>query len=155
MEVSMTILIRTIAEDDREDWLKLWNAYLAFYKMEIAPAVTEKTWSRIIDPASPLTCRVAEVDGRVAGFVIHFTHPSTWVVEEDCYLEDLYVDENLRGQGVGRALIDDLVGLAEEHGWARLYWHTDEGNHRARKLYDSYVEADGHVRYRINFAKRR
>jgi GNAT superfamily N-acetyltransferase len=151
----MTILIRTIADDDRETWLTLWNAYLAFYKVEIAPEVTEKTWSRIVDPASPLTCRVAEVDGRVAGFAIHFTHPSTWVVSDDCYLEDLYVDETLRGQGVGRALIDDLVGFAEEKGWARLYWHTDEGNHRARKLYDSYVEADGHVRYRINFAKRR
>lgn len=92
-------------------------------------------------------------DGKVSGFAIHFTHPSTWVVSDDCYLEDLFVDEEIRGAGLGRALLDDLVALSRANGWSRLYWHTDENNHRARKLYDSYVETDGHVRYRIDFRK--
>jgi predicted GNAT family acetyltransferase len=61
------------------------------------------------------------------------------------------VDETARGQGIGKALLDDLVTKAKTNGWARLYWHTDEGNETARKLYDQYVEADGHVRYRMSF----
>lgn len=150
----MTIEIRTIEEADADAWHRLWHGYITFYRVDVPPAVTQKTWSRVLDPASPLTCRVAVVDGEVAGFAIHFTHPSTWVMTDDCYLEDLYVDEVRRGAGIGRALIDDLVALGETNGWSRLYWHTDEGNQRARKLYDSYVEADGHVRYRIRLAKR-
>jgi len=46
---------------------------------------------------------------------------------------------------LGRALIDDLVA----RGWARLYWHTRQSNDTARRLYDTYVDADAFVRYRL------
>ena len=52
-------------------------------------------------------------------------------------------------KGVGRALITDLQALAKANGWQRLYWHTDEGNATARRLYDSFTPSDGHVRYRM------
>lgn len=151
----MTLEIRTAERSDEADWRKLWQGYLTFYEVDVPFEVTDKTWARILDPASPLTCRLAVVDGSVVGFAIHFTHPSTWVISDDCYLEDLYVDSDVRGAGVGRALLDDLVALGERSGWARLYWHTDQNNHRARKLYDSYVEVDDHVRYRMDLRKRR
>ena len=103
-----------------------------------------------MDPGSPVKARLALLDGQVAGFAIHLHHPSTWVATEDCYLEDLFVADAARGQGLGRALIDDLVTLARSKGWSRLYWHTDETNARARALYDQYVPSDGHIRYRMN-----
>ena len=102
-----------------------------------------------MDPASPLAGRVAVAEGVVQGFALHHHHCSTWVAGEDCYLEDLFVADAARGLGLGRALIDDLIALAKARGWHRLYWHTDEGNSRARALYDSYAPWDGHVRYRL------
>jgi GNAT superfamily N-acetyltransferase len=102
-----------------------------------------------MDPASPVKMRLALVDGVPVGFAIHLHHPSTWVLGEDCYLEDLFLAPAARGQGIGRALIDDLIALARAKGWHRLYWHTDEDNATARKLYDTYVQTDGHVRYRM------
>jgi GNAT superfamily N-acetyltransferase len=145
----MTTNIRDALPTDEKAWRKLWAGYLAFYKVNLDPAVTDATWKRILDPASPVAMRVAEKDGTLAGFAIHLIHPSTWVIDNDCYLEDLYLDAKFRGQGIGRALLDDLVELSRKNGWARLYWHTDEGNATARKLYDTYVETDGHVRYRM------
>jgi GNAT superfamily N-acetyltransferase len=142
-------MIRDAAPSDNVAFLKLWQAYLAFYSVDLAPEVTASTWNRLMDPASPVKARLAEVDGQVLGFAIHMHHPSTWVMTEDCYLEDLYVAEVARGQGLGRALIDDLIGLARAEGWARLYWHTNEDNSRARALYDQYVTSDGHIRYRL------
>ncbi|MDL2400065.1 GNAT family N-acetyltransferase [Rhizobium mayense] len=147
----MTVVIRDARHEDEARWRELWADYLAFYGVGIAPDITDKTWRRAFDPASAIFMRVAEVDGEVKGFTLCLTHEGTWVRAPDCYLEDLFVAESARGLGVGRALMDDLVALCKKNGWARLYWHTEESNATARKLYDSYVESDGHIRYRINF----
>ncbi len=145
----MSLKIREARPEDRAEWLSLWKDYLAFYKVDLSSDVTDHTWNRILDPASRISMRVAELDGRLGGFAIHHFHESTWVKAPDCYLEDLFVHESLRGKGAGRALIDDLITLCRKEGWTRLYWHTGEDNAQARKLYDSYIESDGHVRYRI------
>jgi GNAT superfamily N-acetyltransferase len=145
------IHIRDAEPADKAAFRKLWASHLAFYKVTLADDVTDHTWARILDPASRVAMRVAEVDGQLAGFAIHHFHDSTWVKTPDCYLEDLFLDETFRGKGIGRALMEDLVALCAQNGWSRLYWHTDEGNVTARKLYDSFVKSDGHVRYRIKF----
>lgn len=147
----MDLSIRDARSEDQDAWLKLWNDYLAFYNVDLTEDVTAHTWARIIDPASRVSARLAIQDGNVVGFAIHHFHDSTWVKTPDCYLEDLFIDANIRGRGIGRALIDDLISICREKGWSRLYWHTNEENERARKLYDSYVSSDGHIRYRIKF----
>ena len=145
----MTVELRDASPPDETAFLTLWDRYLAFYEVDLDPAVSAATWARLIDPASPVKARLATKDGQVMGFAIHLHHPSTWVATEDCYLEDLFITDAARGQGLGRALIDDLVAIACAKGWSRLYWHTDEGNGQARALYDSYAPTDGHIRYRV------
>lgn len=145
----MTIEIRSAEAGDKAAWLPLWQAYLAFYNVTLDPAVTASTWARITDPSERLSMRLAFVDGRLGGFAIHHQHDSTWAIAPECYLEDLFVDGEMRGHGIGRALIDDLLEIVRTRGWSGLYWHTDEGNARARALYDQYVKSDGHIRYRM------
>lgn len=143
------VLIRDAAPADRQAWLHLWRGYLAFYETPLEEAVTAMTWNRIIDPLSPVFTRLAVADGAVAGFATCILHPRTWAVEPACYLEDLFVDPQRRGQGIGRALIDNLIATGQRDGWTNLYWHTNADNETARKLYDSYDKADGFVRYRL------
>ncbi|MGV8937801.1 MAG: GNAT family N-acetyltransferase [Allorhizobium sp.] len=145
----MTLDIRDARAEDEAAWRRLWADYLVFYKVEIAEEVTAFTWARILDPQSRLSMRVAIVDGMLAGFATHHFHDSTWSMTPEVYLEDLFLDETFRGEGVGRALIDDLIALARQNGWAGVYWHTQDDNATARKLYDRYVKADNHVRYRL------
>lgn len=142
------IVIRDIAPADRADWFRLWAGYNAFYEAEVAPPISERTWQRLLDPGSNLFGRIAEIEGRVLGFSLSVLHEGTWVDAPICYLEDLFVDPGARGQGVGRALIADLVALGRQRGWSRLYWHTREDN-PARKLYDEFTAADDFVRYRL------
>jgi GNAT superfamily N-acetyltransferase len=146
----MPLSIRDLTVEDKAAWHALWADYLAFYDITLTDDVLQSTWKRMIDPSHPMTCRLAEVDGRVAGFAIHHHHCSTWVAGEDCYLEDLFVDASARGKGLGRALIHDLITIARAKGWHRLYWHTDEGNATARQLYDSFIQSDNHIRYRLD-----
>lgn len=103
-----------------------------------------------MDPSCPLGIRLAVVADRVAGFAMWHTHLTTWSAAPDCYLEDLFVAEDARGTGLGRALIEDLQGVARALGCGRLYWMTDQNNARARALYDSFAPADGHLRYRLS-----
>ncbi len=145
----MSLVLRDAEADDEAAWRRLWAAYLAFYKLNLAPEITAATWARILDPHHPMTCRMAFDGDRALGFAIHHAHCSTWVLGEDVYLEDLFVDPGVRGQGVGRALIEDLMALGRAAGWHRLYWHTDRGNESARRLYDSFAQEDGHIRYRL------
>lgn len=144
----MSISVRDPRPADEADFLRLWADYLAFYRKNLAGSVTAETWRRILDPASPVFARIAERDGRFAGFAVCVLHEGTWVTRPICYLEDLFVDQALRG-GLGRALIDDLLALAQDRGWARLYWHTEADNARARRLYDQYRQEDGYVRYTL------
>ena len=147
--VSSAPLIRWATPADEAAWRGLWAGFLAYYEMELPAEVTDFTWSRLMDPANPMKLRMA-FDGPTAlGFAIHQHHPSTWVLGDDCYLEDLFVAPEARGKGVGRALIADLADLARARGWKRLYWNTEITNTAARKLYDSFTPDDGHIRYRM------
>lgn len=149
MSEATEIVIRDADPRDEASWRRLWSGYIDFYQADVPEEVTALTWSRVLDPDARMFARIAQRGGEIGGFSISTLHPSTWTAGLNCYLEDLFVDHTMRGHGLGRALIDDLLDLAKQRGWDRLYWHTDAGNETARALYDSYTEADNFVRYRI------
>lgn len=144
-----SIIGRAPRAADEAAWRRLWAAYLDFYEATIDPAATELTLQRILDPGNAMFGRVAEREGVLVGFAICVVHDGSWSVKSTCYLEDLYVDQAARGAGIGRALLDDIVALSVERGWASIYWHTRASNAQARRLYDRYVVADDFVRYRL------
>jgi GNAT superfamily N-acetyltransferase len=143
------VTIRAPRSADEPAWRRLWQGYLEFYRASIAPDVTAATWRRILDPASPVSGRIAEGGGTVVGFAHCVVHEGTWSTRPIGYLEDLFVDPAQRGRGVGRRLIEDLIATARNRNWAYLYWHTQTGNATARRLYDSLASVDDFVRYRV------
>jgi len=149
----MAVVVRWIEPSDEAAWRPLWQGYLTFYAATVPEAVTAHTFARFLDPAAPIGCRVAVADGRVVGFATHVLHEGTWASAPLCYLEDLFVDETVRGLGAGRALIDDLLALGRAAGWDRVYWHTYETNATARRLYDSYRPATGMIVYQVDLPK--
>ena len=142
------ITIRDPQVSDEDEWRRLWSGYNAFYEAQIPEAVTSATWRRMLDPTSAVVGRLAVLETAIVGFTVSVVHACTWTVDPICYLEDLFVDPNHRGRGVGRLLIQDLIELSKARGWARLYWHTQATN-PARRLYDDFTTADDFVRYRL------
>ena len=143
----MTAVIRSVAASDRADWDTLWAGYLEFYQTQLSEAQTELTWQRLLDDMHGLNGLVAEVDGRLVGLAhFSFTH-STWAENRDLYLEDLFVDPSVRGQGFGKALILSLDEIAREEGSRKVWWETQNHNATARKLYDSVAELSEFVKY--------
>jgi GNAT superfamily N-acetyltransferase len=145
----MTLTIRAIEEKDKDQWLKLWAGYLEFYKSTISPEQTELTWKRLINNDLKMFGFVADSEEGVIGFTHCLFRPSTWTETDYCYLEDLFVDPNIRGKGIGRALMNKVVELAKEKNSKRVYWTTQEFNKTARVLYDSITPVSEFVQYRL------
>ena len=145
----MTLTIRAIEEKDKDQWLKLWAGYLEFYKSTISPEQTELTWKRLINNELKMFGFVAESEEGVIGFTHCLFRPSTWTETDYCYLEDLFVDPNIRGKGIGRALMNKVFELANEKNSKRVYWTTQEFNTTARVLYDSITPVSEFVQYRL------
>jgi GNAT superfamily N-acetyltransferase len=142
------ITIRPLGPENRADWEPLWAAYLSFYEAKISSTVTETTWARLNDPAEPMHALGAFLDGHLVGIVHYLFHRSTWTTGGYCYLQDLFTDEAARGQGAGRALIEAVYERAQVAGASRVYWLTQEGNARARALYDKLADRSGFIQYR-------
>jgi GNAT superfamily N-acetyltransferase len=143
----MSITIRAITLSDKTRWLELFKDYVIFYKSKVSDEQFELTWQRIHSDFN-MYGLIAELDGQIVGIAHYIFRPSTWDVEDFCYLEDLFVDPKVRGAGVGRALISELEKIAIAKGSKRLYWTTATDNEVARKLYDKVAITD-FVQYRI------
>jgi GNAT superfamily N-acetyltransferase len=109
------------------------------------------TFERMLDPDEPCWAALAEVDGKPVGLVHVILHRSTWTVGNYAYLQDLFVSDEVRGKGVGRALIEYVYDRAKEAGASRVYWLTHETNTDAMKLYDRIADRSGFVQYRKLF----
>jgi len=148
MPTTDALSVRPLSLGDHDAWLALWRGYLDFYGASVPDEVTAQTWARLNDPHEAMFGLVAEQDGEVIGFALCVLHRSTWARQHYCYLEDLYVGEEVRGLGAGRALIEAVYARADELGAERVYWVTQETNATARVLYDAVAKRTGFVQYR-------
>jgi GNAT superfamily N-acetyltransferase len=141
------VTARALEDDDYPQWLGLWAGYLRFYRHRLAEEITQTTFDRLVDPDNELKALVAESEGRLIGFAHYLFHPSTWSLSGYCYLEDLFVDPAVRGQGAGRALIQGVYQAADAAGASKVYWLTQEFNADARALYDTLGHRTSSIKY--------
>jgi GNAT superfamily N-acetyltransferase len=79
---------------------------------------------------------IAEQDGRPAGFAFFFICYSTWT-GSGLFLEDLFVRERFRGQGVGKALLIQLAEIARKEGLRTMKLDVLDWNESAINFYKS------------------
>lgn len=143
--------IRPIERQDYVGWRLLWDRYNAFYgrtgPTALAEEITDATWTRFFSAEEPVHCLVAEVDGRIAGITHYLFHRSTTRLHDVCYLQDLYTADHLRGQGIGRLLIQAVYEAAATAGSSRVYWTTQTTNDAGRALYDKVAKHIGFIVY--------
>lgn len=142
------LTIRVLEPGDRAAWEPLWQGYQTFYQVQLPPETTETAWQRFHDPVMPICALGAFQGERLVGIVHYLFHLSTWTPGPYCYLQDLFTVPDMRGQGIGRALIEAVYAAARTAGASRVYWLTHETNAQAMLLYDAVAERSGFVQYR-------
>ena len=145
------LVIRPLVIDDEADWRRLWTAYLAFYETVLPEEIYRSTFARLTGGGSgDFRGLVAVLDGRAVGLAHYLFHRSCWTLNDICYLQDLYADPEVRGTGIGRALIEAVYGKAAEAGAPEVYWMTQEFNATARRLYDRIAGTTPFIIYQKN-----
>lgn len=128
---AMHQFIRDLAEYEREP--------------EAVIATAEDLAHNLFGPQPALFAHVAEVEGAVVGMAVWYLTYSTWEGRHGIWLEDLYVDPELRGQGIGGALLRTLAAIAVERGYRRVEWSVLDWNEPAIRAYEAVgaVPLDG------------
>ena len=89
----------------------------------------------LFGPQPAVHALVAEIDGRVVGFALYFLNFSTWEGTHGIYLEDLFIEPESRGTGLGKALLTRLAATAFERGYARVEWWVLDWNQPSIDFY--------------------
>ncbi|MFC6022562.1 GNAT family N-acetyltransferase [Plantactinospora solaniradicis] len=141
------ISVTPLGQDDRATWERLFAGYNAFYGRTWPAPRYDGAW-REFQRDDRVHALGARLDGRLVGIAHFLVHAST-TSPDVCYLQDLFTDPDARGKGVARALIHSVREWAGRQGCDRLYWHTRQDNHTARRLYDQITDKNDFVVYAV------
>jgi ribosomal protein S18 acetylase RimI-like enzyme len=142
-----SVTIRLAQPADRKQWEPLFLAYGVFYKTDFTPEILDGVWAWIMDDNHPLSAFVADSGGTLVGFAHVREQPDTFVAGPSWFLDDLFTNPDVRGQGIGRALIDAVSAHAAHHGGGDLRWITAADNDQAQHLYDTLATKTSWVMY--------
>jgi len=121
--------IRPATADDVPAMVRLVHDLAAYEKAPEQCVLTEEMLhERLFGTAPALYAHVAEVEGTVVGIAIWFLNFSTWDGVHGIHLEDLYVDPDHRGSGLGKALLAELARICVERRYSRLQWPVLDWN---------------------------
>ena len=144
----MTLIVRPLTSADEAEWRQLWTGYLEYYETSVPEEVYVSSFARMLSGEdTEFHGMVAELNGKLVGLVHYLFHRHGWKIEDVCYLQDLYADPTVRGQGVGRALIEATYKAADEAGSPSVYWLTQDFNEAGRRLYDRVGQLTPFIKY--------
>ena len=133
----MTIEIRFAERSDVPLIVHLIKSLAVYEKLESMVVATEEKVDRAMFGERPYAeTIIAEVDGKPAGFALFFHNFSTFLAQPGIYLEDLFVEPEHRGSGIGRALLERLAQIAVERDCGRLEWAVLDWNKDAIGFYE-------------------
>jgi ribosomal protein S18 acetylase RimI-like enzyme len=132
-----SVLVTPLSLEDKEQWEALYKNYANFYQVPMNQSILDAVWAWIFDDQKQFFALIAKDDkGCALGFMHYREMLSPLRGAAVGFLDDLYVDSSVRGEGVVEQLFKVLNTSAKARGWPHVRWITAENNYRARAVYD-------------------
>jgi GNAT superfamily N-acetyltransferase len=146
----VTVRVEALSEADYERVLPLIAGYQRFYRAEPDEDRNRAFFRRFLAPSEDGLLLGAWKGDEIVGFAtLYWTFTSTHAAEA-ALMNDLFVADGHRGEGVGLALIEASVAAARDRGMRHLEWFTALDNERAQRLYDrTAAQRSGWYNYEI------
>lgn len=145
------ITYRFAERDDIPVILSLVRALAAYEHMEDAVVATPALYEDWLFEKNTARVILAFNGDDAVGFALFFYNFSTWLGRGGIYLEDLFVKESHRGQGIGKHLLKTLAKIAVDEGCGRLEWACLDWNAPSIAFYRAQgaVSMDEWTTYRL------
>lgn len=132
------LAIRDAVASDAPEILRFIRALAEYEKLLDQVHATEDSLRRALFGERPFAHAIlASWNGVPAGFALYFFNFSTFLGKPGLYLEDLFVLPELRGHGIGKALLVELARRAQAIGCGRMEWAVLDWNAPAIRFYES------------------
>jgi GNAT superfamily N-acetyltransferase len=129
--------IRAAEPRDLEAIVRLITGLAEFERLTHLLVVTPETLRPHLFGERPVAeALVVEKEERLVAFALFFTNFSTFLGRPGLYLEDLFVEPEQRGAGIGEALLTRLAQLAVSRGCGRFEWSVLDWNENAIRFYE-------------------
>lgn len=131
---NMAIRTRKAEEKDLQTILDLVMGLAIYEKMPESVTATVDDYIKAFTDGL-ISAHVAEEDGDIIGMALYYDTFSTWRGKM-LYLEDFYVKEEYRSQGVGQLLFDEYIAEAKKRSCNMVKWEVIDWNLKAVKFYE-------------------
>jgi GNAT superfamily N-acetyltransferase len=130
------LVIRFCSPHDVPTILHFIRALARYEKLESQVVADEAKLHATLFGARPAAeVLLAELAGKPIGFALFFASYSTFLAQPGLYLEDLFVEPEARGRGVGIALMSALARITRDRGWGRFEWAVLDWNKPSLDFY--------------------
>ena len=146
------VILRTAALADTAVILKFIRALAEYENLSHMVIATEQSLTdHLFGPNPVAETLIASLDGQDVGFALFFRSFSTFLGKPGIYLEDLFVLPEVRGKGVGQALLAEVARIAMDRDCGRLEWAVLDWNDPAIGFYNKLgaVRLDDWTTYRV------
>jgi GNAT superfamily N-acetyltransferase len=134
----VSLFIRPAGPADAALVIEFIAALAAYENLSHEAKATEADIARdLFGPAPKVFCDIAEWEGRPVGFALWFYTYSTFQGRHGIWLEDLFVDPQMRGKGIGKALLTHLARRCVAEGLGRFEWWVLDWNQPSIDFYKS------------------
>ncbi len=132
------ISVSTATPADIDDLIPLYCGFMLHEQVQPPPAdELQRRLRHLLASETDEVLIARAADGAPLGYLQQRYFASVWRPGNDAYIEDVFVAEPARGQGVGRRLMEAALERASARGAARICLDTNERNLRARRLYEA------------------
>jgi GNAT superfamily N-acetyltransferase len=147
--------VRRARHRDRVAWASLYKAYGTSAGNDLSESHLDTVWSWLSGSEAQTECLLLYLGGEAqpVGLAHYRSFERPLHGSIGCYLDDLFVDERVRGRGGARAVLEHLSKLAAMSGWTTVRWTTSEGN-TAQKLYDTLATRSPVITFNLDPSSR-